>query len=56
MKGKRAVMAEMKLIKERIQNKTNSPKDADVLTALQIVNEMYARGIKVLAGRHIQIT
>ena len=48
MKGKRAVMAEMKLIKERIQNKTNSPKDADVLTALQIVNEMYARGIKVL--------
>ncbi|HPE94689.1 MAG TPA: PolC-type DNA polymerase III [Bacillota bacterium] len=48
MKGKKAVVEEMEAIKERLKNKTAVPKDSDVLTALQIANEMYARGIKLL--------
>jgi len=48
VKGRRAVIDEMKNIAEKVKNKTATAKDEDLETTLQLVNESMARGIKYL--------
>ncbi len=47
-KGKAAVMDFINETEKKIKDKTASPKDADMIPILQMVNEAYARGIKFL--------
>lgn len=48
MQGKSHVEQTIAQIHKSINDKTAANKDSDILTCLQIVNEMYARGIKFL--------
>ena len=48
IKGKAAVMARMAEIDDKTRNKTATAKDKEQYTALQVVNEMMARGIELL--------
>jgi len=47
-KGKQAVVDFISDTEKKIKDKTASPKDADMIPILQMVNEAYARGIKFL--------
>ncbi len=47
-KGKQAVVDFIADTEKKIKDKTASPKDADMIPILQMVNEAYARGIKFL--------
>lgn len=46
--GKKAVVDFIAETEKKIKEKTASPKDADMIPILQMVNEAYARGIKFL--------
>ena len=48
MKGRAGVLEEIDAIDKRAKEKTSTPKDADSLATLQLVNESMARGIKYL--------
>ena len=48
IKGKAAVMARMAEIDDKTRSKTATAKDKEQYTALQVVNEMMARGIELL--------
>ena len=48
MNGRPAVLDKMKEITEKVNNKTATAKDKDQFTALQVANEMFARGIELL--------
>lgn len=48
IKGRKAVRDKMKEIDEKVKIKAASAKDKDQYTALQVVNEMMARGIELL--------
>jgi DNA polymerase-3 subunit alpha (Gram-positive type) len=48
MNGRKAVLEKMKEITEKVNNKTATAKDTSQFTALQVANEMFARGIELL--------
>lgn len=48
IKGRKAVREKMKEIDDKVKLKTATAKDKDQYTALQVVNEMMARGVELL--------
>ena len=48
MRGRSAIKQAMRDAEEKIKNKTNSAKDSDLLTSMQMVDESMARGIRYL--------